>query len=101
MSRSVHLTEFADPIPFEFLDVEEPHAGPGQVRVRVAAAGINPVDWKIAGIPGVGERFGISAPTGFGNDFAGTVDEVGDAVEGFAVGDRVFGGARGRAAGRV
>jgi len=101
MSTFVSIAEFGDPIPFEHLEVEEPHAGPGQVRVRVHAAGINPIDWRIAAIPGLGERFGVSAPDGFGSDFAGVVDEVGEGVEGFAVGDRVFGGARGRAAAEV
>lgn len=98
MSRFIRIAEFGDPIPFEHVDVEEPHAGPGQVRVRVHAAGINPIDWKIAAIPGLGERFGVTAPDGFGSDFAGVIDEVGDGVDGFAIGDRVFGGARGRAA---
>ena len=101
MSRSVHLAEFADPIPFEFIDSPEQHAAAGQLRIRVSAAGINPIDWKIAAIPGLGAHFGVAAPDGFGSDFAGVVDEVGDGVEGFAVGDRVFGGARGRAAADV
>jgi NADPH:quinone reductase-like Zn-dependent oxidoreductase len=97
MSRFVQQSEIRDPFVLEVVDREEPHAGPGQIRVRVAAAGLNPVDWKIAAYPAVAERFGVTAPTGFGNDYAGTVDEVGDGVTGFAVGDRVFGGARGRA----
>jgi NADPH:quinone reductase-like Zn-dependent oxidoreductase len=75
----------------------EPHAGPGEVRVRVSAAGLNPVDWKIAGSAEGAARFGIMLPAGFGNDFAGVVDEVGAGVTGFAAGDRVYGGARGGA----
>jgi NADPH:quinone reductase-like Zn-dependent oxidoreductase len=75
----------------------EPHAGPGEVRVRVSAAGLNPVDWKIAGSAEGAARFGIMLPAGFGNDFAGVVDEVGEDVTGFAAGDRVYGGARGGA----
>ncbi|GAA1971116.1 NADP-dependent oxidoreductase [Microbacterium deminutum] len=89
--------EIADPFVLEVIDREEPHAGPGQVRVRVRAAGLNPVDWKIAASPAAAERYGITAPAGFGNDYAGEIDEVGEGVAGFAVGDRVFGGARGRA----
>ena len=48
-------------------------------------------------ILGITARFGVTLPAGFGNDFAGVVDEVGDGVTGFAAGDRVYGGARGRA----
>lgn len=97
MSRFVQQTVIADPFVLEVIGREEPHAGPGQIRVRVAAAGLNPVDWKIAAYPAAAERFGVRVPAGFGNDYAGTVDEVGDGVTAFAVGDRVFGGARGRA----
>jgi NADPH:quinone reductase-like Zn-dependent oxidoreductase len=97
MSRFVQQSEISDPFVLEVVDREEPHAGPGQVRVRVRAAGLNPVDWKIASIPQAAARYGITAPTGFGNDYAGEIDEVGDGVTEFAVGDRVFGGARGRA----
>ncbi|MGP0225106.1 NADP-dependent oxidoreductase [Paenarthrobacter sp. NCHU4564] len=75
----------------------EPHAGRGEIRVRVSAAGLNPVDVKMSENAEVAAIFGITVPTGFGHDFAGTVDEVGEGVTGFALGDRVFGGARGRA----
>lgn len=89
-------SEFVDPIPFEFVERAEPHAGAGQVRVKVAAAGMNPVDWKIGINPQAAAMFGVSLPNaGFGNDFSGVIDEVGDGVDGFAVGDHVFGGARG------
>jgi NADPH:quinone reductase-like Zn-dependent oxidoreductase len=97
MSKAVVQESFGGPEVLEVREVEEPHAGPGQVRVRVAAAGLNPVDWMIASSQQLAGMWGITPPTGFGNDFAGTVDEVGDGVEGFAVGDRVYGGARGRA----
>jgi NADPH:quinone reductase-like Zn-dependent oxidoreductase len=76
-------------------EVAEPHAGPGEVRVRVSAAGLNPADWKLAESAEAAGRFGLTLPAGFGNDFAGVVDEVGDGVTGFAAGDRVYGGARG------
>ncbi|MGW9111908.1 NADP-dependent oxidoreductase [Microbacterium sp. NPDC055683] len=97
MSRFVHQQEIGDPIVLDVVRREEPHPGAGQVRVRVRAAGLNPVDWKLAVYPELASRFGVTAPTGFGNDFAGVIDEVGEGVGGFAVGDRVYGGARGRA----
>jgi NADPH:quinone reductase-like Zn-dependent oxidoreductase len=89
--------QFGGPEVLQVRDVAEPHAGPGEIRVRVAAAGLNPVDWKVAGSAEAAGRFGVTLPAGFGNDFAGVIDEVGDNVTGFATGDRVYGGARGRA----
>lgn len=97
MSRAVVVNSFGGPNVLQVREVPEPHAGPGQVRVRVAAAGLNPADWKFVASPQAAAAFGVTLPTGFGNDFAGTVDEVGDGVEGFVVGDRVFGGARAQA----
>jgi NADPH:quinone reductase-like Zn-dependent oxidoreductase len=97
MSRAVIQESFGGPEVLEVRDVGEPHAGPGEARVRVSAAGLNPVDWKIAASAEAAGRYGITLPAGFGNDFAGVVDEAGDGVTGFAAGDRVYGGARGRA----
>jgi NADPH:quinone reductase-like Zn-dependent oxidoreductase len=98
MSRAVIYETFGSPEVLELREVPEPHAGPGEVRVRVAAAGLNPMDWLIASVPEAAAQFGITVPSGFGYDFAGVVDEVGGGATGFAVGDRVFGGALGRAA---
>jgi NADPH:quinone reductase-like Zn-dependent oxidoreductase len=56
------------------------------------------MDWGIAARAEMAARFGMSLPCGFGSDFAGVVDEVGDGVAGFAVGERVYGGALGRSA---
>ena len=71
-------------------EAPEVHAGPGQVRVQVKAASVNPIDWKL--------RNGYLAGgkplegTGYlGYDAAGVVDEVGDGVTDVAVGDDVFG----------
>ena len=97
MSRAVICERFGGPEVLELQEVPEPHAGPGEVRVRVAAAGLNPMDWGIAARPEAAARFGITMPSGFGSDFAGVVDEAGDGATGFAVGDRVYGGALGRA----
>lgn len=97
MSRAVIQEQFGGPETLEVRTVEAPHAGAGQVRVRVAAAGLNPVDWKVGSSAELAGMFGVELPSGFGHDFAGVVDEVGDGVSDFAVGDRVYGGARGRA----
>lgn len=99
MSLYARLNEHSDPFLLEIVDRDDLHPGPGQVRVRIRAAGLNPVDWKIAVHPQIAARYGVDVPGGFGNDFAGEIDEVGEGVAGFAVGDRVFGGARGHAMG--
>lgn len=55
------------------------------------------MDWIITADADTAARFGLSLPTGFGTDYAGLVDQVGDGATGFAPGDRVFGGALSRA----
>ncbi|MEU8901611.1 NADP-dependent oxidoreductase [Nocardia sp. NPDC048505] len=88
--KSVRFSEFGGPEVLRLIDTEEPHAGPGQVRVAVRAAGVNPVDWRIR----EGQVLGahpITLPSGVGLDAAGVVDEVGPGVTGVAVGDAVFG----------
>jgi NADPH:quinone reductase-like Zn-dependent oxidoreductase len=98
MSRAVIYETFGGPEVLELREVPEPHAGPGEVRVRVTATGLNPMDWGISSRPELAARFGLTVPSGFGSDLAGVVDEVGGGVTGFAVGDRVYGGAQARAA---
>jgi NADPH:quinone reductase-like Zn-dependent oxidoreductase len=76
-------------------DIAEPHAGPGQVRIAVRAAGVNPIDWKI--VSGLTGR-SPAAATVPGIDAAGVVDEVGEGVTDVRVGDAVFGQATGGSA---
>jgi len=97
MSRAVIYQQFGGPEVLELRDVAEPHAGPGEVRVRVTAAGLNAMDGALSSMPEAAARFGITVPSGFGYDFAGVVDEVGPGAEGFALGDRVYGGAMAKA----
>jgi NADPH:quinone reductase-like Zn-dependent oxidoreductase len=97
MSRAVIYETFGGPEVLELRDVPEPHAAPGEVRVRVTAAGLNPMDGLLASRPEAAAQFGLTLPSGFGYDFAGVVDEVGGGAAGFAVGERVYGGALGRA----
>ncbi|MEU2727482.1 NADP-dependent oxidoreductase [Streptomyces griseoviridis] len=68
----------------------EPHPGPGEIRVRVAAAGVNPIDWKLRS-GALRQVFPVDLPGIPGRDAAGVVDEIGDGVRGVSVGDRVFG----------
>lgn len=71
-------------------DVPEPHAGPGEVRVRAAAASVNPLDWKVR-TGQLREVLPVDLPAIPGRDAAGIVDEIGDGVAGVSVGDRVWG----------
>lgn len=77
----------------EVVEVEQvdiPQPGPNEVLVKVAAAGVNPVDWKIR--EGYMQQvLPIQFPYTLGCDLAGTVESVGEAVTRFSVGDRVFG----------
>src|SRR6202012_3297706 len=96
-SRAVRLDSFGGPEVLDIREVPAPQAGPGQVRVRVTAAGLNPMDWFMTADADTAVRFGLSLPAGFGTAYAGVVDQVGDGVTGFAPGMRVFGGALSRA----
>ncbi|MFJ2934948.1 NADP-dependent oxidoreductase [Streptomyces sp. NPDC087219] len=70
--------------------VAVPEPGPGEVRVRVAAVGVNPVDWKRR-YGWVEEFYPTTFPAVPGLEFAGTVDKLGEGVTGLAVGDEVLG----------
>lgn len=88
--RKVSFAEFGGPDVLQLVDAEEPRPGPGEIRVAVRAAGVNPVDWRIR----EGQVLGahpVELPSGVGIDAAGVVDEVGEGVTGVEVGDRVFG----------
>ncbi len=86
--KALQYAEYGDPEVLRVVDVEEPHAGPGQIRVAVQAVGINPVDWKARS-----GRFKGRLPAITGSDVAGVVDEVGEGVTGVSIGDQVFGSA--------
>lgn len=71
-------------------EVPDPVPGAGEILVRVRAAGVNPVDWKIRD----GHQGERTFPLVLGIDFAGVVEGLGTGVTRFRVGDRVFGAAR-------
>ncbi|ONH32492.1 NADP-dependent oxidoreductase [Pseudofrankia asymbiotica] len=96
-SRAIRLESFGGPEVLSLREVPAPRAASGQIRVRVTAAGLNPMDWIITSDADTATRFGLTPPFGFGTDYAGVVDQAGDGVTAFAVGDRVFGGALSRA----
>jgi len=97
MPRALTYTEYGDADVLQLTDVPLAEPGPGQIRVRVHASGVNPMDWKIRrGYLSGGKP--IEGPMPSGLEFAGVVDALGDGVTEFALGDRVAGGASGTAA---
>ncbi|HUC22183.1 MAG TPA: NADP-dependent oxidoreductase [Streptosporangiaceae bacterium] len=81
------VSEFGGPEQLCLADAADPVPGEGQVRIRVHAAGVNPVD---AYNRADGSWAGISVPCILGYDVAGVVDSLGRAVAGLSVGDRVM-----------
>ena len=91
--RALRFRSYGGPEGLEWDEAPDPHAGPGQLRIAVRAASVNPIDWKV--LTGMLSRGEPLAGTGYlGYDAAGVVDEVGEGVTGVSVGDEVFG--RGR-----
>jgi NADPH:quinone reductase-like Zn-dependent oxidoreductase len=88
--RALQFSQYGGPEVLEWAEAPDPHAGPGQVRIVVRAASVNPIDWKmISGFMAGGHPMeGVGY---LGYDAAGVVDEVGEGVTGVAVGDDVFG----------
>ncbi|MEO3976588.1 NADP-dependent oxidoreductase [Streptomyces sp. CAU 1734] len=88
--KAAALTEFGGPEVLTLTEVPDPEAGPGQVRVRVRAAGVQHFDTGIRtgwAPPSVDLTF----PVVPGNEFAGVVDQIGDGVTDFAPGAEVLG----------
>ena len=94
--KAVQFTEYGEPDVLRVTEAPEPHAGAGQIRVAVRAIGVNPWDWKVRS--GAMRQFmPVSFPSIPGSEVSGVVDEIGDGVTGFSVGDEVFGFATGGA----
>ncbi|MFF2052407.1 NADP-dependent oxidoreductase [Leifsonia sp. NPDC058194] len=91
MPRFVQFEEFGSRDFLQVVDRERPWPGPGQLLVRVMAAGLNPMDYKAYRDERSAGRMGVTLPSGIGQDFAGYVEEVGEGVTRFSAGDAVFG----------
>jgi NADPH:quinone reductase-like Zn-dependent oxidoreductase len=96
MSKAIMFSEFVGPEVLRLVDIDEPKAGPGQVRIKVRATSVNPMDWKVTR-GWMESLFPTKLPSIPGADVAGVVDQVGDGVTGVSVGDEVFGWAVGGA----
>ncbi|MDB6062458.1 MAG: hypothetical protein JWM78_2561 [Verrucomicrobiaceae bacterium] len=88
--RAVQITGFGGPEVLVIGEVPIPAPAADEVLVRVAAVGINPVDWKVR--EGYAKEFiPFHFPTTIGGEFAGTITALGEGVTDFAVGDEVHG----------
>lgn len=92
MPKAYVFTRYGGPETEALVEVDRPVPGPGQILVAVRVASVNPIDWKL--------RTGYRRPTDsgepvfpvvFGSEVSGVVEEIGADVDGFAVGDEVFG----------
>ncbi len=88
------IRENGGPEVFEATELDTPLAGPGQVLVQVAATSVNTADLMARSMGPVVD-FIPTPPAVLGMDFAGTVEAVGPGVEGYAIGDAVYGCAGG------
>ncbi len=90
MPRAVRFDAYGGIDVLKVVEVERPVPAPGRVLVRVRAAGINPGEASIRG-GRLAKRFPATFPSGEGSDLAGVVEELGEGVDGFGVGDEVLG----------
>lgn len=88
--KAAQINQYGDISEIQIVEIEKPTAQNNQVVVKIHASSINPFDTKFR----KGE-FKEMAPVAFpitlGNDFAGEIVQIGSAVSGFAIGDKVFG----------
>ena len=87
--KAVVINGYGDNSVVQYTDVDRPAPRTGELLVKIQAAGVNPVDWKIRS--GAGQRMGKTLPILLGEEIAGTVEQLGDGVTDFALGDAVYG----------
>ena len=87
--KAIVVHQYGGPEVLRYEEYPDPAPGLGEVLVRVAAASVNPIDYKRrAGL--TTDFYPLKFPGLIGVDMAGTVVRIGPGVEGFSVGDRVF-----------
>ena len=87
--KAVVINGYGDNNVVHYTDVDRPEPQAGEVLVKVNAAGVNPVDWKIRG--GAGQRMGMTLPIHLGGEITGTVEKLGDGASDFKEGDAIYG----------
>ena len=87
--KAVLIRSYGDNDVVGIEEVARPEPGAGEVLLKVDAAGVNPVDWKIRS--GAGHRLGMTLPIGMGGELVGTIEQIGSDIAGFELGEAVFG----------
>ncbi|SEC42066.1 NADPH:quinone reductase [Streptomyces sp. 3213] len=88
--KAIQFNSYGGAEKLDLVDIPAPTPGPGEILIRVAAVGVNPIDWKIRS----GQMEGmipVDFPSGTGSDAAGTVIALGEGVVDAVVGESVFG----------
>ena len=87
--KAVLIREYGNNDVVHIEAIGRPAPKAGELLIKVHAAGVNPIDWKIRG--GAGQRLGMTLPIQMGSELVGTVEAAGPGVDGFAQGQAVFG----------
>lgn len=87
--RAYRMLDFGGPEVMRLESVPIPEPGPGYVRIRIHAASVNPIDWKIRS-GSLKERYPVTPPYIPGRDVAGIIDALGAGVDQWKVGDAVM-----------
>ena len=87
--KTAVINEYGDNSVVQYTDVDRPEPQAGEVLVKVHAAGVNPVDWKIRS--GAGQRMGMTLPIHLGSEITGIVEKLGYGVSSFKEGDAIYG----------
>jgi len=89
--RAAAFSSYGPPEVLQVMEIDDPQAGAGQVRVRVKTAGVQPVDCAIRSTGWTPPGLKVTFPQILGNEFSGIIDQVGEGVTGFTVGEEVLG----------
>lgn len=87
--KAIEIKEYGDESVLNYTEVDRPEPKADEILVKIKAAAVNPVDWKIR--DGKGEKFGMKLPIILGADFAGTVEEIGSDIKKFKKDEAVYG----------
>lgn len=79
--RAIAVTDFGGPEALRLIELPEPQAGPGEVRIKVSAAAVNPTDTALRAGQHARRVAGVPPPYVPGMDAAGVLDQVGEGVE--------------------
>lgn len=95
--KAIEFDRYGSPEVLQIVEREIPEPAPGEIRIRIHATAVNSGDWRVRGASPFLVRlfFGLFRPKKsarvLGSVLSGTVDKAGEGVQGFSVGDRVFG----------